>query len=82
MLIEQQHFKRLREISSLSQRQLADYCKTTRFLINKAESMGNVKIGIINSISDFYISYFKAVVPYLPSAEQQELSRLIQLNKI
>lgn len=82
MLIEQQHFKRLREISSLSQRQLADYCKTTRFLVNKAESMGNVKISVINSISDFYVSYFTALIPYLPSAERQEISQLIQLNKI
>lgn len=82
MLIEQQYFKRLRELSSLSQRQLADYCKTTRFIINKAESMGNVKISIISSISDFYVSYFKALAPYLPSAKQQELSQIIQLNKI
>lgn len=82
MLIQQQHFKRLRELSSLSQRQLADYCKISRFIVNKAESMGNVKISAINSISDFYISYFKAVAPYLSSAKQSELNQLIQLNKI
>lgn len=82
MLIEQRHFKQLRTLAGLSQQQIADYCKTTRFLVNKVEAMGNVKISVISNISDFYISYFTALAPYLPSTKLHELYQLVPLNKI
>lgn len=82
MSIEQKHFKQLRTLAGLSQQQVADYCKTTRFSVNKAETMGNVKINIVSKISEFYTDYFTSLASYLPLSKQHELYQLIQFNKI
>lgn len=77
MLIEQKHLKALRRLAGLSQQQVAEYCNTNRSQIDKAETMGNIRIQLINNLSSFYKDYFTALRPYLSKPKMDELNNLI-----
>lgn len=82
MYFKQTDLKRLRELIGFSQQQVADYCNTSRFFVNKAETTGDVEDSLIKKINEFYATIGKALWPYFSEDKIQEISNMELVNKI
>ena len=82
MYFKQTDLKRLRELIGFSQQQVAEYCNTSRFFVNKAETTGDVEDSIIKKLNNFYSTIGRALWPYFSNDQKQEISNMELVNKI